>query len=122
MPAVDLVVFVNETQRLDSERAKLRRDVVIRFLSPAGVAPREHSFLPDPHILATLKGARLGLLEIPFVNSDAVLEAISGILQDRYGAISTFSYQKNPITAPTEQSVLDEFSRECDLVISAFGH
>ena len=69
----------------------------------------------------SLKGKTIGLVENTKFNSDALLLRIGKILEEEYGAQRSILRRKHSSGVPAHQEIIDEFSREVDLVVAGIG-
>ena len=81
--------------------------------------------LPDntnmaPRLL-DLNGKVLGLLANGKRNSDALLEAVTSLLQDTYEVKEVVRLNKRDVSRPAPQGIIDELVGKCDAVITAIG-
>ena len=81
--------------------------------------------LPDSTILAPrpsdLNGKVVGLLANGKRNSDRLLDALYGLLQDTYEFKDVVRVNKGDSSRPAPQKIVDELVEKCDVVITATG-
>ncbi len=68
-----------------------------------------------------LSGARIGLLENGKQNARLFLEDVAEVLRERYGAGETRVMRKENFAQPAAPELIDELSRESDLVVIGIG-
>ncbi|HEY2653170.1 MAG TPA: hypothetical protein VGI50_14685 [Solirubrobacteraceae bacterium] len=68
-----------------------------------------------------LGGARIGLLENGKQNARRFLEDVADILRERYGAGEATLRRKENFAQPAAPELIDELSRESDLVVIGIG-
>ena len=68
-----------------------------------------------------LSGARVGLLENGKQNARLFLEDVADILRDRHGAGEARVMRKENFAQPAAPELIDELSRESDLVVIGIG-
>jgi hypothetical protein len=86
-----------------------------------GNLPGEAEFDLTPRAYATLDGLRLGLLGNSKLNADNVLNAIGDLLNERYTIVSTHHMTKPSFSHPAPAEIVEEMSRNCDVVIAGVG-
>ena len=69
--------------------------------------------------LATLEGARIGLIDNRKRHSDVFLARLQELLRDRYGVAGFEYYTKVGASVPTPDAVMADMTRNCDAVIHA---
>ena len=74
-----------------------------------------------PRKYASLDGVRLGLLGNSKLNADNVLNAVGDLLKERYNIVSTIHRTKPSFSHPAPAEIVDEMSKECDVVIAGVG-
>lgn len=89
-----------------------------RLMSPIGSNPVER--LPIAPRLATLAGAKIGLLDNTKKNADLLLKAAAEILQREHGAGEVIYRRKISSSPAAPPAMLDELAG-CDAVINAYG-
>ena len=75
-------------------------------------------FAPRPD---SLKGLHIGLVENTKFNSDVLLLKIADILQSEHGAKNHIIRSKHNSSVPAHQEIINEFTANCDVVISGIG-
>ena len=78
----------------------------------ADLAPRKYT---------SLDGVRLGLLGNSKLNADNVLNAVGDLLNERYKIVSTIHRTKPSFSHPAPAEIVDEMSKDCDVVIAGVG-
>ncbi|HEV3388496.1 MAG TPA: hypothetical protein VG057_05750 [Solirubrobacteraceae bacterium] len=68
-----------------------------------------------------LRGARVGLLENGKQNARRFLEDVADILRELYGAGEARVMRKENFAQPAATELIDELSRESDLVVIGIG-
>jgi hypothetical protein len=69
----------------------------------------------DPH------GARVGLLENRKHNAGLFLQEVGRLLVERHGAQDVLLRGKASIVLPAADEIMDELTRECDVVVAGVG-
>ncbi len=91
----------------------------IRLLSPT-----YQSAVPAGRLaprLATLGGARVGLLDNDKPKADRLLEHVAGLLREHYGVREFVRVRKGSATKPAEEEHIDRLLAEADAVVTAVG-
>lgn len=90
-----------------------------RFLDPT-TSPEKRVFhyarRPD-----TLAGKKVGLVDNTKFNSDKLLLKIGGILEVQHGVKSVLIRRKRGPSAPAHEEILNELSKQCDMIIAGIG-
>lgn len=73
-----------------------------------------------PH-LATLSGARIGLLDNTKHNSALFLEELGALLVSEHGAQVTRVEVKTSFSIPIDEHLIDRFRSSCDAVVTGIG-
>jgi hypothetical protein len=68
-----------------------------------------------------LSGVTIGLLENGKQNASLFLQEVADILRERYGAGEAKLRRKENFAAPAPPELIDELSRESDLVVIGVG-
>lgn len=89
-----------------------------RLMSPIGSNPVERQ--PIAPRLATLSGAKIGLLDNTKKNADLLLRAAADILQREHGVGEVIYRRKISSSPAAPAEMLDELA-SCDAVINAYG-
>ncbi|MES2289077.1 MAG: UGSC family (seleno)protein [Pseudomonadota bacterium] len=89
-----------------------------RLMNPRGFNPVERQAIAPR--LATLQGAKIGLLDNTKKNADLLLKAVAEILQSEHGVGETVYCRKISSSPAAPAEMLDELST-CDAVINAYG-
>lgn len=71
--------------------------------------------------LATLAGARVGLLDNDKPKADRLLEHVAALLQERHGVRELVRVRKGSATKPAEPEHLARLRKEVDAVVTAIG-
>jgi hypothetical protein len=71
--------------------------------------------------LDTLQGKTVGFIDNSKPNFNHLADDLAQLLVARHGAASVIRRRKLSASIPASESVLDEISRECDLVITGSG-
>ena len=80
--------------------------------------PDNTNMAPRP---ADLNGKVIGLLANGKRNSDRLLDAVYGLLQDTYEFRDVVRINKRDSSRPAAQKIVDELVEKCDVVITATG-
>jgi hypothetical protein len=78
--------------------------------------PVSYSLAPR---LASLQGARIGLIDNRKRHSDVFLTRLQELLRERYGVADFQYYTKDGASVATPPAVLADMARNCDAVIHA---
>lgn len=70
---------------------------------------------------ADLSGSRVGLLENGKQNARQFLEDVADVLRERYGAGEARLRRKENFAQPAAPELIDDLSRESDLVVIGIG-
>jgi len=79
---------------------------------------RRIEYAPRPTSLA---GLRIGLVDNTKHNSDQLLLRIAGILEQEHGAATHMIRRKTSAGARPHDAIVEEFRRDCDIVIAGIG-
>jgi hypothetical protein len=92
-------------------------DRTIRIVNPAAedVAPR----LTPAARLASLRGARVALVDNSKHNADEFLRALEALLARDYGIARVERYRKASPSVPAPAEVLDRLAASCDALVHA---
>jgi len=90
------------------------------ILSPEGTSHAKQHRLA-PRRLASLDGARLGLLGNSKLNADAVLLAIGDLLQERYALASVTVRSKPTFSKPAPDDIVAELVNSSDVIVTGVG-
>jgi len=93
------------------------------ILDPTGLSGRTTSvgLTLAPRRPGGLSGARVGLLENGKQNARRFLEDVADLLRERYGAGDVRVRRKENFAQPAAPELIDELSRESDLVVIGIG-
>jgi hypothetical protein len=86
-----------------------------------GNPPSDTSAELAPRKYASLDGLRLGLLGNSKLNADNVLNAVGDLLNERYKIVSTIHRTKPSFSHPAPAEIVEEMSKDCDVVIAGVG-
>jgi hypothetical protein len=92
------------------------------ILDPTGLSSRETA--PDFNLAprpTNLSGVKIGLLENGKQNARRLLEDVADILHERYGAGQVTLRRKEVFSQPAPPELVEELSRESDVVVIAVG-
>ena len=70
---------------------------------------------------ADLSGVKIGLLENGKQNARRFLEEVADVLRERYGAGEATLRRKEIFSQPASPELVDELSRESDVVVIGIG-
>jgi hypothetical protein len=92
------------------------------ILDPTGLSERPAAegltLAPRP---ADLSGVRIGLLENGKQNARLFLEDVATVLRDRYGAGAAELRRKENFAQPAAPELVDELSRQSEVVVIGVG-
>ncbi len=71
--------------------------------------------------LASLAGARLGIIDDSKRNADVLLEEIADLLTTRYEISNVQWHRKPSASRPADPQAIQELAHNCDAVIIAIG-
>jgi hypothetical protein len=71
--------------------------------------------------LASLAGARIGLLDNDKPKADRLLEHIATLLEHRYSVAGFVRLRKGSATKPAEGEIIARLLRETDAIVTAIG-
>jgi hypothetical protein len=92
------------------------------ILDPTGLSSREATpafTLADRP--AELRGVKIGLLENGKQNARRFLEDVADVLRERYGAGEATLRRKEIFSQPAPPELVDELSRESEVVVVGIG-
>lgn len=90
------------------------------LLNP-GAPAKDASLELAPRRFTSLDGVRLGLLGNSKLNADEILEAIGGLLKERYAIDSVVHNKKPSFSHPAPDAIRDDMVQNCDVVIAGVG-
>ncbi|GAA3661840.1 UGSC family (seleno)protein [Microbacterium marinilacus] len=90
------------------------------LLDPTGMDERsdESTLSPRP---TSLRGLSVGLLDNTKVNATQLLEEISKLLKEQYGAGAARLYTKDYFGTPVKEELLEQIVADSDIVVTAVG-
>ncbi len=91
----------------------------IRILTPGGGGVLQAAARVP--LLATLKGATVGVIDNSKKNFDQLAEAMATVLKRDYGAADVLIRRKRMPSLPAPDEVIAEMTAQCDLVITGSG-
>ncbi|MDB5922818.1 MAG: hypothetical protein JWN13_1754 [Betaproteobacteria bacterium] len=71
--------------------------------------------------LEGLRGAVVGFIDNAKPNFQYLVDDVAELLTQKYGVTSIIKRRKRGAAMPAAEDVIDELSRECDLVITGSG-
>ncbi|MGE5522508.1 MAG: hypothetical protein ACM3SS_02250 [Rhodospirillaceae bacterium] len=71
--------------------------------------------------LKSLKGAVVGFIDNAKPNFNFLVDDLAELLTARYGVARVIKRRKRSASVPAPTEVMDELTRECDLVITGSG-
>jgi hypothetical protein len=74
-----------------------------------------------PRRLTSLDGRTLGLLNNTKVKADYILDAVEGLLKERYAVKEVVRITKETFSRPMSDKVAEELAAKCDMVVTAVG-
>ncbi len=92
----------------------------LQLVDPTGVDPGGQPMLLAPRPV-DLRGKRLGLLDNSKANSEIILRAIAGILDEEFEFADVFYITKHSASLPPRPEVLESLHRRADMVIAGIG-
>ena len=91
----------------------------MQLCSPLSTAPKRKAFRAPP--LATLDGARIGILENGKLNAEEMLNELAQLFVQRHGCtVRTLASKKNA-SAPAPSNTLTTVAQEVDFLITGLG-
>jgi hypothetical protein len=92
------------------------------ILDPTGLSTRETTpaFILAPRP-AELAGLKIGLLENGKQNARRFLEDVAAVLRERHGAGDATLRRKEVFSQPAPPELVDELSRQSDVVVIGVG-
>lgn len=92
------------------------------ILDPTGLSSRQATpTLTLASRPADLSGVRIGLLENGKQNARRFLEEVADVLSERYGAGAATLRRKEIFSQPAPPELVDELSRESEVVVVGIG-
>ena len=73
------------------------------------------------YTLATLTGKTVGFIDNAKPNFNFLVDDLAELLLQRYGAASVIKRAKRGASMPAPESIVDELSQQCELVITGSG-
>ena len=90
----------------------------LKLYDPTGVPPVRAEVEES---VPALSGKVVGFIDNSKPNFDALVEDLSELLTSRYGVACVLTHRKRTASIPAASEVLDDFARQCDLVIAGSG-
>ena len=92
---------------------------MVRLYDPTGVAPAAaQDVVRTP---TTLRGKVVGFIDNSKPNFSFLADDLAELLQSRYGVDRVLRHRKRAASVPAANEVIDDFARDCDLVIAGSG-
>jgi hypothetical protein len=91
------------------------------LVNPTSTPVPAGGFSLAPRSVQDLKGTTVGLLNNTKYNSDTLLDALGGLLQERYGVTELVKQAKPHFARPVPDELARELATRCDVVITAIG-
>jgi hypothetical protein len=89
------------------------------FIDPtAGGSRATIALAPRP---ADLAGKVVGLLDNTKEQADIILEAVAGVLRERYGVAKVVTRRKEFFSKPATGALIDEMAQEVHVAVAALG-
>ena len=71
--------------------------------------------------LTVLSGKIVGFIDNSKPNFNHLVDDLADLLTSRHGVVSVLKHRKRAASVPASAEVLDDFARQCDLVIAGSG-
>ena len=84
-------------------------------------APNRSMRTQPVHAFPSLRGKIIGFIDNSKPNFSNLVDDMSERLKNQYGVLSTIKHSKRGPSIPATESVIAEFSQQCDLVIAGSG-
>ena len=84
-------------------------------------APRSDSAEHAHRSVGSLEGKVVGFIDNAKPNFSLLADDLGDLLMQRYGVAKVLKRKKRAANIPATREVLEEFERECDLVITGSG-
>lgn len=91
----------------------------MQLYSPLSTTPKRQAFRAPP--LASLDGARIGLLENGKLNAEEMLQEVAALFVDRHGCTVRTIASKSNASAPAPSATLVRVAQEVDFLITGLG-
>jgi hypothetical protein len=92
---------------------------MVRLYDPTGVAPAVAQHVEQT--LTPLRGKVVGFIDNSKPNFSFLADDLAELLQSRYGVARVLRHRKRAASVPAADEVIEEFARDCDLVIAGSG-
>ena len=84
-------------------------------------AKREEESRHFHRALPGLAGRTIGFIDNAKPNFEFLVDDLAELLMDRYGAASVIKRAKRGAAMPAPEGIIDELSKQCELVITGSG-
>jgi hypothetical protein len=91
----------------------------IKLYDPTGVPMSASAHIEQ--VVTTLTGKVVGFIDNSKPNFDHLVADLTELLTSRYGVARVLTHRKRAASLPAANEVLDDFARQCDLVIAGSG-
>jgi hypothetical protein len=92
---------------------------MIKLYDPTGVAPATAGDVA--RTLTPLQGKVVGFIDNSKPNFSFLADDLAELLQSRYGVARVLRHRKRAASVPAASTVIDDFARDCDLVVAGSG-
>jgi hypothetical protein len=82
---------------------------------------REPDDIAAKAVLAGLAGKVVGFIDNAKPNFDLLAQDLAELLTSKYGVARVVTHRKSSASVPAKPEVIDELSKECDVVITGSG-
>jgi hypothetical protein len=96
----------------------MRADM-IKLYDPTGVPPPAAS--PVQQTTTALANKVVGFIDNSKPNMSFLADDLSELLTSRYGVARVLRHRKRAASVPAASELIEDFARECDLVIAGSG-
>ena len=91
----------------------------MQLYSPMSTTPKRKAFRAPA--LASLDGARIGILENGKLNADEMLKEVAALFVERHGCTIRTVASKRNASAPAPSATLTQVAQEVDFLITGLG-
>jgi hypothetical protein len=91
----------------------------MKLYDPTGVPPPAASQIE--RTLTSLAGKVVGFIDNSKPNFRELADDLAALLTAEHGVAQVFRHQKRAASVPAESTVIEDFARQCDLVIAGSG-
>ena len=92
----------------------------VKLYDPTGV-PLPAAAAQIEQAVTALSGKVVGFIDNSKPNFEYLVQDLAELLTSRFGVAQVLTHRKRAASVPAAPAVLDDFARQCDLVIAGSG-